>query len=111
MIAKLVEIRDRHTMIPAIAVKCDPANAAEAFLLRRAGYGSDNVYVLLGKIDGSEMGDFAYDPFGHATAARTMREAHKWLIAHFDEIEPGAVVDVEFLLGESSDPKVSEAHA
>lgn len=107
MIAKLIEIRDRHTFIAAIAVKCDPTNAAERFLLRRSGYG-DGVYVMVGKIDGSECGDFTYDPYGHKVGARTMLEAHKWLTIHFDEIEAGAVLDVEFILGETSVPKITE---
>ncbi len=35
-------------------------------------------------------------------------QLHTWLIDHFDEIESGAVVDVEFILGEKPAPKVSE---
>lgn len=40
---------------------------------------------------------------------RSRHFAHKWLIEHFDEIESGAVVDVEFILGETKKPKLSEA--
>ena len=110
MHAKLVEIRDRHTLIPAIAVKCVPVNDQERYLLGRAGYGPAETYVLLGKIDGAEMGGFTYDPYGHNTSARTMIQAHIWLIKHFDEIEPGAVVDVEFILGETTTAKTSECN-
>ena len=37
-----------------------------------------------------------------------MRTAHEWLREHFDEIEDGGVVDVEFILGERAEPKRSE---
>ena len=39
---------------------------------------------------------------------RTMPMAHSWIREHFDEIKDGDVVDVEFLAGVSSAPKVSE---
>ncbi len=40
---------------------------------------------------------------------RTRLFAHKYIAEHFDELPSGAVVDVEFILGESAAPKLSEA--
>jgi hypothetical protein len=37
-----------------------------------------------------------------------MPEAHVWVLEHFDEVEDGSIVDVEYILGESAAPKVSE---
>ena len=38
-----------------------------------------------------------------------MHWAHAWLLDHFDELESGAVVDVEYITGKAFAPKVSEA--
>jgi len=112
MITKTIEVRDRATFIPMLAIRLDPGNEADRYLLSRAGYGADPEdqcsYVLLARINGGD-GEFKCDPYDWETSARTIPEAHKWLIAHFDEIESGAVVDVEFILGETAQPKVSEA--
>lgn len=34
--------------------------------------------------------------------------AHNWIEQHVDELVDGAVVDVEFILGETTTPKRSE---
>ncbi len=51
MIAKTVEIRDRATFIPALAIKLVPVTDQDRYLLGRAGYGttpaSQAEYVLL----------------------------------------------------------------
>jgi hypothetical protein len=50
----------------------------------------------------------AYDAYEWPGDVRTFRAAHLYVEEHFDEIEDGAVVDVEFILGETAEPKVSE---
>jgi len=116
MIAKLVEIRDSGTFIPALAVRLAPADEAERYLLARAGYGTEpetqGSYVLL-----IRLADGPYNPRGHGLA-RTMMVAHERLLdlagnlddspAAFDRLESGAVVDVEFILGVAAGPKRSE---
>jgi hypothetical protein len=37
-----------------------------------------------------------------------MPEAHKYIIEHWYDLKTGDVVDVEFALGESEKPKLSE---
>jgi len=37
-----------------------------------------------------------------------MLNAHKYIKEHWDELRSGSVVDVEFILGESKEPKASE---
>lgn len=104
MTVKLLEIRDRGTAIPALAIRLDTVDDRERWILGRAGfYQHPEAYVLL-----LLLNDAPYDPYGHATRARTIPIAHQHLIDHFDEVAPGAVVDVEFLLGESVAPKISE---
>jgi hypothetical protein len=98
---KAIEIRDRHTFIPAIAIRTAWANEGQRYLLRRAGWPEDGV-ILVHLQNCRSAGD-PYD-WGN----RTMTAAHEWLLTHYDEIEDGAVVDVEFILGETKEPKVSE---
>jgi hypothetical protein len=106
MITKLFEIRDRGTCIPALAVQVGCPQwgntPAENWLLERAGYGRP--MVILTFLEGSRNAE--YDPF--AWNDRTMRTAHKYIEEHFDELESGAVICVEYILGERGTPKVSE---
>jgi hypothetical protein len=105
MLIKAIEIRDKHTFIPAIAVKMFKQNAAQDYLLRRAGLGSAGSFSIF-LIDLNRGAGFI-DP--HQWGSRTMRNAHGWLEEHFDEIHDGHVVDVEYILGEVEQPKTSEA--
>ena len=106
MIIKAIEIRDRSTFIPAIAISTAPANEGQRYLLRRAGYAPDGRTIILMSL--TQPNRAAYDPYEWPGDVRTFRAAHVWLLEHFDELEEGAVVDVEFILGETQAPKVSE---
>ena len=112
MTIKLFEIRDRATLIPAMAVHLRNRDEAEFFLLRRAGYGADEIggreedvepYIVLWCLTG---GPAECDPFHWSN--RTMQTAHRYLIEHWRDVSSGAVIDVEFILGESKSPKLSE---
>jgi len=106
---KLIEVRDRATFIPMLAIKPVPRSEEERYLLARAGYGrSPDVqgeYVLLARLDG---GPLRYDHYGWEPPVRTYQTAHFWLLSHWDEIASGDVLDVEFILGETLSPKPSE---
>jgi hypothetical protein len=126
MPVKLFEVRDTATTIPvmAVALQHHPPDfgdqeiaAKEAFLLRRAGYGDDQInqlqdvtpYIVLWALTGGVDGGLAtYDPYGWRNSARTMPVAHQYIIEHWNELTSGDVIDVEFILGLSSTPKVSE---
>lgn len=111
MNAKLFEIRDAATFIPVLAVQFGSDNEAERYLASRAGYGrqqhQQQEYVFLCKIAGNDAGG-TYDPHQWPGGSRTMQVAHQFIIEHFDGLEPGAVVDVEFILNERDKPKRSE---
>jgi hypothetical protein len=106
---KLIELRDRGTFIPMLAIKPVPRSEEERYLLARAGYGrspdDQGEYVLLARLEG---GPLRYDPYDWEPPVRTFREAHLWLQDHWDEIASGAVLDVEFIRGETTAPKISE---
>src|ERR1700681_828474 len=105
MTSKLVEIRDRGTFIPALAVRFDSDIDQEQWLLSKAGYGltpEDHMrYVMLIQINGGG-GKCAVDPYDWGTNPRTYHVAHKWIAENFDAIKHGQVVCVEHILGERS---------
>ena len=103
---KFVEIRDKGTFVPALAIRL---SGDDHYLARRAGFGSppggpEERLVILVLLSTMKC---EYDPY--AWGGRTYPVAHNWLQEHFDEHENGGVVDVEFILGESEAPKRSEA--
>lgn len=115
MQVKLFEIRDRMTFIPVLCVCFDWAdqsskpehlggNQQERYLIRRCGYGP-RPEIIMTKLEG---GNIAHcDP--HAWSGRTLNNAHIHISDHWHELESGSVIDVEFILGEASEPKQSEA--
>jgi hypothetical protein len=105
MKAKALEIRDRATFLPALAVDMNPLTVGEHYLLRRVGYpcdGSPN--ILLTRLSGE--GQATNDPF--VWGDRTFQVAHEYILKNWDGLVNGDVVDVEFILGETTQPKLSE---
>lgn len=114
MEAKMIEIRDRGTFVPAVAVRLCSSNDQEQYLLRRAGWSRES--AAGDETDGAEVAVALYPLTGNKAntdpynwGGRTYPVVHQHLIVNWNDIEPGAVVDVEFLLGEVSAPKQSEA--
>lgn len=101
MIRKFIEIRDRATFIPALAI---PICGADSWLARRAGYGYEQTLILLIKLSTNQC---AYDPYGGA-GSRTMSVAHLHIFNHWDELVDGDMVDVEVILGEKLAQSESE---
>jgi hypothetical protein len=130
MQAKALEIRDEGTFIPALAVDMNPrppypqngtmtedefrasveASGAQRYLLRRCGYPCDgDPNIIVTRLDGN--GQATNDPYGWKRDARTFPVAHQYIIDHWAELKDGDVVDVQFILGETKTPKVSERAA
>ena len=81
----------------------------ERYLLRRAGYGFDDPCVMLCRMDANGLvRQASYDPYGWDAEDRTFQASHLYITKHFDELESGDVVDVEFILKETTKPKKSE---
>lgn len=99
---KLLDIRDAGTFIPAMAIQ---VRGTDGYLLRRAGFGDFPIVILI-HLQGMRCSPDAY---GWSVQSRTMPEAHKWIEENWEEIEDGAVVDVQFILGETQTPKISES--
>lgn len=112
MTAKLFEIRDVGTFIPALAIRLDPSCEADRYLLARAGFGREPDdqagYVMLTTLSGGS-GSAQCDPYEWGGGNRTMHYAHKHICENFDSLDSGSVVDVQFILGETATPKQSES--
>lgn len=111
MTTKLFEVRDKGTFLPVIATELQAINPQDAYLLARAGYGQGHGpggdgarYVLLARLAG---GVVKFDPYDWGD--RTMSVAHNYIVNNWDVLVSGSVVDVEFILGESTEPKRSES--
>jgi hypothetical protein len=107
MILRTIEIRDRNTFIPAVAIKMEPANEAQRYLLARVGF-RDGVGVALMVLSSQKATADPYEWTSLGMGPRTMPVVHEWLLQHFDEVVDGDVIDVEFILGETPTRKVSE---
>jgi hypothetical protein len=97
--SKTIEIRDRLTFIPALAMRVCGANG---YLFARGGYGQEYCVILMRLSDCEAH----YDPYDWED--RTHRVAHEWIEKNWQAIKDRDVADVEFILGETKKPKVSE---
>ncbi len=112
MKTKTFEIRDRATFIPALAVKLrSDGNENDRYLLDRAGLDSDGSYQVM--LFSLGVGYGFLDPFKwpDAPMVRTFHLAHQYLEKHFDDLETGSVIDVQFILGETDEPAKSEKYS
>lgn len=97
MKTKMFEVRDRATFIAVVATKLESNHPAERRLLERGGFDGDFSYILLTEL---EYHKSTYDPYKWDN--RSLRVAHQFIAQNFDELETGAVVDVEVILGEKA---------
>jgi hypothetical protein len=106
MEVKCLELRDHATFIPVICIRPLPQNEQQRYLLRRDGYsGTINERCII-MIDAQCRG-CAYDPYDWKDR-RTKVNAHNYIQEHWLELKDGDVIDVQFILGETTAPKVSE---
>ena len=107
MEVKCLEVRDAMTFCPVICIRPVPSNEQQRYLLRRDGYRGDGSEHCIIYIQPQCRG-VAYDCYDWPANPRTHRVAHNYIAQHWDELADGAVVDVEFILGETDKPKISE---
>lgn len=106
MQVKILEVRDRATFIPVMAILVTATNAAQDYLCRRVGFVSEagHPQVILMRLNDQEA---HCDPYDWADE-RTMKVAHGHIGVVFSQLRDGDVVDVEHILGETKTPKISE---
>lgn len=106
MKAKVLELRDAGTFLPLLAVDINPDDEQQRYLMRRCGYscsGEPNVVIVKLSANSDPASN---DPY--SWGGRTFPVAHHWILEHWNELQDGDVVDVEFILGETLTQKVSE---
>lgn len=108
METKLFEVRDSGTFLSVICIKLLPTNDAERFLLSRAGFGKEEAQQGLFMLYSSLQDDkIHYDPVDWGNRTRLI--SHQYIQEHWDSLNSGDVIDVQFILGETIQKKVSEA--
>lgn len=105
---KILEIRDSMTFFLVLCVDMNPEmpfSVYQRWALRRYGFPCSHVpNILMTHLEAD--GHATNDPYYWGD--RTRQTAHKYITEHWKELEEGDVVDVEFILGETKAPKVSE---
>lgn len=104
---KCLELRDAGTFIPVICIRPVAENEGQRYLLRRDGYRADETEDCIIMIDAQCRG-VAYDPYDWTGDARTKRNAHHFIRKNWHTLNDGDVIDVQFILGETTEKKVSE---
>jgi hypothetical protein len=107
MEVKCLEVRDRNTFCPVICIRPVPSNEAQRYLLQRDGYrGKPDEYCII--YIQPQCRGVSYDPYNFPANPRTHRVAHDYVQRQWATLKDGDVIDVEFILGETEAPKVSE---
>jgi hypothetical protein len=97
---KQLEIRDRQTFIPALAIRL---SGADGWLVRSAGFGPNPIVIVMKLVDGyCQMDPNDWD------SPRTMPAAHRYIQDHWDAVADGGMVDVRRILGETAVDAESE---
>jgi hypothetical protein len=104
MNGKILEIRDSATFIPVVAFAIRTNNESEKYLLRRVGYPDNVDVIVVFRLDTHESRVYPYDWGG----SRTMTVAHDYIVRNWEKVRAGDVVDVEYILGLSPQPKKPE---
>lgn len=126
MEVKVFEIRDNATAIAALAIKPrvtapdvysdePPPDAVRryggvervdviAYLNGKCGFPEGHNAILFTYLAG--RGAFSADPYDHSN---TMRQAHAFVIDHWDKLVSGDVIDLRVVRGERDEPATSDA--
>ena len=99
METKLLEIRDSATFIPVLAISI---SREDGYLARRAGFGERCIQLV-----SFNTNKTAYDPYDWGN--RTLQTAHVYITEKWDDLKDDDVIDVEYILGETLRPKISES--
>lgn len=105
MKAKILEIRDEGTFISCLAIELLPDNNEQYWYLLREGYRTVNKNIMITALFGERTA--SCDPY-HWESRRTWGNAHNYIIEHWDMLNDGDVVDVQYILKETATVKRSE---
>lgn len=111
MLTKTFEIIDKAWSRPVIATKITPWCAADTRLLAQAGIGFNiegrsNIILVTVILDGE--GCSRIDAQGWPYSPRGLRIAHHYFDFHFDILESGELIDIEYLVGETKTKRIDD---
>lgn len=108
MQTKILEIRDEGTFISVLCIDIQPDNEPQRYHMRRCGYSCDgHPNVVMTKLS-ADHNPATNDPYQWKGDTRTFPRAHLYIIENWSSLNDGDVIDVQFILGETSSPKISE---
>lgn len=102
MESKVFEVRDRMTFIPLIAVRMNHREADERYLVRQAGWREE---FLFGRMSNDSI---ALEHVARWRHCATLGTACEFIAQNWEALENGAVIDSEYIRGESKQPKVKQ---
>jgi len=108
---KFIEIRDKGTCVPAIAIEMIADERVDERFLRRCGYPQRDYggpSIVLMRLSDQKATSDPYEWPALTADRRTMPTAHDHIITHFPSLKNGQVVDVRVILGEASVPAEGE---
>lgn len=111
MNTKLLEIRDEGTCILALGIQMmskRPDGIDHWFLHYRSGYPKDGSSIMLMCLSDGKATNDPYEWGSLGMGMRTMPNAHNWIIDNWDKLSDGDVVDVQYILGETKESKLTE---
>jgi hypothetical protein len=104
-----LEIRDEGTNIPVLALQMLACNETQAYYIHeRCGYPRDGSSIMLMLLNDGKATNDPYEWPALGMGRRTLPVAHDWILNHFADLRDGDVVDVEFILNETTVKKISE---
>lgn len=106
METKIIEVRDKGTFLPVLAIKMQALTETDWYFIHgRCGYASRKPFtILLTDLNGGRKA--CSDPYDWND--RTLQTAHVFIQANWDGLHSGDVVDVQVILGETEVSKISE---
>lgn len=118
---RFIEVRDEGTQMPCMVTAVN-ANTLilddrddDAWLVQRAGWGGEQVGLYFVELlvepgcdSWAKASPYQYELHTVSKGfdgSRTLRIAWTWVMQHWDEVESGDVIDVQYILGETDAPK------
>lgn len=98
MKTKILEIRDRNTCILGLAIDIQAEGTFGLRAMARHGMRLGGRYIMLTHLNGSQKARI--DPYDWAD--RTWTTAHAYIEQNWDTLVEGDIIDVQFILGETT---------
>lgn len=109
METKVLEVRDSMTCIPVLAIRMRAQSRVQAYYIHeRGGYPRDGSAIVVMMLSDQRATVDPYEWPSLRLGNRTMPNAHDYIYNNFDKLQDGDVVDVRVILGEATEPAISE---